>query len=230
MLFFKQSEATSARKKFWFVCVDDTDGKTAKTGLTFTGAEVQIIKTGGAFASMTNIATIVERTDGLYEGELTAEELDTLGPVGAKIEKATVRTTILQLGQVVPWDPYALIATAAAQTTITAYVDTIETTLASMDTKLDTIDNFLDTEIAQIADDVADVAGLLHRNSMVDNTTYVSNFLISARIRVFANAAALASATPGAANGANGEIRRYTLTGIDEGGGKVGSFKISRDL
>lgn len=107
MILYEQSEATAARRTVTFVCVDDTDGKTAETGLTFSSSEVSVRKPAGSYAAVTNIGTITEIADGEYELELTATELNTLGPLHLKIEKTGVRTTIMLIGQVVPWDPYA---------------------------------------------------------------------------------------------------------------------------
>ncbi len=101
---YQLSEATAAQRRWFFVAVDDTDGKTAETGLTFSGAELQISKNGAAYASFAGSAT--ELSDGTYYYEATAGELDTVGMIGFKIEKTGVRTTVMQVGQVVPWDPY----------------------------------------------------------------------------------------------------------------------------
>lgn len=106
---FKQSESTAARRRWFFGCVDDTDGKTAETGLTFSAGELQISKAGGAFANFAG--TVTELSDGMYMYQATAAELDTLGIIGFKVEKTGVRTQIMMVGQVIPWDFYD-IATA----------------------------------------------------------------------------------------------------------------------
>jgi hypothetical protein len=103
-MLFQQSEATAAQRRWFFVCVDVTDGVTPETGLTFSGAELQISENGAAFANFLGSAT--ELSDGLYYYEATAAELSTLGALAFKVEKTGVRTTILQVGQVVPSDPY----------------------------------------------------------------------------------------------------------------------------
>src|SRR5689334_3532194 len=102
-ILFQQSEGTSAQRRWFFACVDDTDGKTPETGLTFSGGELQISKNGAAFANFAGSAS--ELTDGLYYYEATAGELDTLGAVGFKVEKSGVRLVLMHAGQVVPWDP-----------------------------------------------------------------------------------------------------------------------------
>lgn len=121
-MFFEQSEATAARRRWWFVCVDDTDGKTLETGLTFSAGELQVAKSGAAWVDAAGSAIAI--ADGTYYYEATAGELDTLGPLAFKVEKSGVRTTILAVGQVVPWDPYASAlpanVTSMAADTITA--------------------------------------------------------------------------------------------------------------
>lgn len=157
---FQQSEGTGAQRRWFFACVDDTDGKTPETGLTFSGAELQISKNGAAFGNFAGTAT--ELTDGMYYYEATSGELDTLGAVGFKVEKSGVRLVLMEVGQVIPWDPYldftALIDTEVAA--IKAKTDNlpndpadasdIAALFATVNTKLDTIDDFVDTEIADI--------------------------------------------------------------------------------
>lgn len=104
MQLFQQSEATAAQRRWYFACVDATDGFTAETGLTFSSGELQISKAGGAFANSAGTAT--ELSDGMYMYEATQTELNTVGVVGFKVEKTGVRTALMQVGQVVPWDPY----------------------------------------------------------------------------------------------------------------------------
>jgi hypothetical protein len=106
-MLFQQSEATAAQRRWFFHCVDDSDGTTPETGLTFSGTELQISENGAAFADFLGAAT--ELSDGLYYYEATAAELSTVGALAFKIEKTGVRTTILAVGQVVPWDPYAVL-------------------------------------------------------------------------------------------------------------------------
>lgn len=64
MRLFQKSETTATLRRWFFVCVDDTDGKTPETGLTFSAGELQISKAGGAWANPTGSAT--ELSDGAY--------------------------------------------------------------------------------------------------------------------------------------------------------------------
>lgn len=71
----------------------------------------------------------------------------------------------------------------------------------------------------------------LHRapNSLLDNATYnVRKFLLTARVRVFANHTALAAATIGHPDGTDGEIYRFAYTGTDRGDGVAASFAIDQ--
>ena len=73
----------------------------------------------------------------------------------------------------------------------------------------------------------------LHRapNSILDNATYnTRKFLTGARVRIFASHAAYAAAVVGHADGADGEIYRFTYTGADRGDGVAASFGIDQVL
>lgn len=79
--------------------------------------------------------------------------------------------------------------------------------------------------------------GMHGDNSLLDggagfpNVQYnVRRLMTGARLRVFADASALAAATPGAADGANGEIYRWSMSGTDTGAGLDATFSRSRSL
>ena len=58
--FYLQSDTTAARRKFTFVCVDDTDGKTPEAGLTFSSDEVALRKPGTtSYTAIANIASSI---------------------------------------------------------------------------------------------------------------------------------------------------------------------------
>lgn len=78
--------------------------------------------------------------------------------------------------------------------------------------------------------DLTRVLGILHENSRDDNHAYdVNSNLTSCRKRVFASAAACTASTVGAANNADSEVARYTLT-FAYTAGLCSSFKWVRDL
>lgn len=175
-----------------------------------------------------------------YTG-LTASNVDTIGQNRFKATNTGSTSDCKQRDIIVDVTPSTGDATAANQTTIIS--------------ALGVIDDFLDTEIAAIkaktdnlpsdpadASDIAasftalntkvdELAGLLHKNARLDNTTYNANgFMTSARLRVFASAAACNAATDGAADDADGETLRYLITSVEEGVAKVLSFRLTRVL
>jgi len=81
---FTQSEADSAKRRFFLHLVDATDGLTPETGEA--GGQPQISKNGGAFANTG--ATLSAVGNGLYYVALTAGELDTLGKVVVRYKSA----------------------------------------------------------------------------------------------------------------------------------------------
>ncbi len=78
--------------------------------------------------------------------------------------------------------------------------------------------------------DVTVPAGLHNiPNSMLDKFVYNGNKMAtSSRLRVFADATALAAAVPGHADNADGEIERYAVAGVDGGSGLPSSVTYTR--
>lgn len=69
--------------------LDETDGKTAETGLTIVQADIQISKAGGAFAQTSDATpTTTHDTDGWYQCPLTATDTGTLGLLDVQIHVA----------------------------------------------------------------------------------------------------------------------------------------------
>lgn len=81
---YVQSEGTAARRRFPVYLVDATDGITAETGES--GGQPQISKAGGGWGDTT--ATLTAIGNGYYYVELTATELDTLGPFAVRYKSA----------------------------------------------------------------------------------------------------------------------------------------------
>jgi hypothetical protein len=103
VLQLKQSEATAGRRRLPVYLVDDTDGKTPETGVTFTAGDIRISQNGGAEAN--HAGTIAEVGGGLYYYEATAGELATLGFLSVRVIKTGVRTFVA-MAQVQLHDPY----------------------------------------------------------------------------------------------------------------------------
>jgi hypothetical protein len=103
MLLIKQSESTAARRRIPFKLVDATDGFTPEPGLTFSGAEIQVLKNGDTWTNAAGSAT--DKGNGSYDYEPTAGEVDTLGHIQVRINKSGARE-FTALAQVVAFDPY----------------------------------------------------------------------------------------------------------------------------
>lgn len=68
--------------------LDSTDGVTAETGLTIAQADMQISKTGGAFAQTSASPTTTHDADGWYQCPLTTTDTATLGTLTVQIVMA----------------------------------------------------------------------------------------------------------------------------------------------
>ena len=92
MMIFKQSEATAARRRIPFVCVDSTDNVTAEPGLSFSAGDLKINKNNATAAN--HGGTIVEDAAGGYWYEFTQAELDTIGVITLRTNKTGVANRI----------------------------------------------------------------------------------------------------------------------------------------
>jgi hypothetical protein len=72
----KQSTATDVELGPF---VDDTDGKTAETGLTISQADCQLIKNGGAAAQKNDATSATHLAGGHYKVPLNTTDTNTLG-------------------------------------------------------------------------------------------------------------------------------------------------------
>jgi len=97
------NEATASRRRIPLYLVDSTDGVTPKTGLTFSGTEIQVSQNGGSFTSFAG--TVTEVGSGLYYYEATSSELGSMGFGVVKVVKTGVRTFVAQY-QVIALDPF----------------------------------------------------------------------------------------------------------------------------
>lgn len=180
------------------------------TGLNFAGAGETAVFNLDALAFADTASDAVEAAaTGMYYVQLSQAETNHPTFLIVRLRKATYSDQFF----IVPIDDTTIDTVAAAVTAIAA-------------------------AITALGVSVARVLGLLHENAMLDGGAGVltgptysdNNVLESARLRVFANAAALAAATEGAANGADGEIYRYAITGADNGDGLAASFQIAKEL
>lgn len=85
MQFLKQS--TSATVVLG-VFVDDTDGKTAETGLTISQADIRLSKNGAAFAQTNNAAGATHMENGYYSVPLDTTDTATLGRLTVAVSES----------------------------------------------------------------------------------------------------------------------------------------------
>lgn len=89
MLILKLSEATAARRRIPFTCVDATDLTTDEPSLTFSAGDLKISKNGGTEAN--HGGSVGEIANGAYYYEFTAAELNTVGFVMLRTNKSGVK-------------------------------------------------------------------------------------------------------------------------------------------
>ena len=175
----KQSTATDVELGPF---VDDTDGKTAETGLTISQADCQLIKNGGAAAQKNDATSATHLAGGHYKVPLNTTDTNTLGRLRLYVNESGALpawrdfmvlpaniydslvggsdyldvNTVQAAGTA--WGSGAITAASIAADAITAAkvasdaVTEIQNGLATA-AALATIDDFLDTEIAAILAD-----------------------------------------------------------------------------
>jgi hypothetical protein len=80
--------------------VDDTDGKTAETGLTITSAEVRLSKNGGNMAAKNEATALVHDELGMYVCKLNTTDTNTLG---------TLQVTIWESGALIVYHEFMVV-------------------------------------------------------------------------------------------------------------------------
>ena len=80
-------QSTAATIKFGPL-IDDTDGKTAETGLTIAQADIRLSKNGGDFAQTNNTAGATHDENGYYDIPLKATDTGTLGRLRVAVSKS----------------------------------------------------------------------------------------------------------------------------------------------
>ena len=85
MNILKQSTAATIKLGAF---VDDTDGKTAKTGLTISQADIRLSKNGGDFAQTNNATGATHDELGYYNVPLDTTDTDTLGRLLVAVSKS----------------------------------------------------------------------------------------------------------------------------------------------
>ena len=160
-MFLKQSTAYTFRMGPF---LDETDGKTAETGLTISQADVRLSKGGGNFAQKNESTSASHDEIGYYIVLLDATDTATVGELLVAVHESGA-LPVFKTFQVVEEAIYDAIYGASAD--LVTKVDAIDTVVdailvdtgTTLDGKFDTIDNFLDTEIAAILADTNELQG-----------------------------------------------------------------------
>jgi len=147
-MFLKQSTAYTFRMGPF---VDDTDGKTAETGLTIARADVRLSKNGDDFAQKTQADNSLHDEIGYYIVVLDTTDTNTVGELLVAVHESGA-LPVFKTFQVVETDIYAAIfadsATLAASvadilqdtaTTIPATIATVDTEVGAIKTVTDAI-------------------------------------------------------------------------------------------
>ena len=144
-MFLKQSTAYTFRMGPF---VDDTDGKTAETGLTIEDSHIRVSKAGANFIDKNETTNAAHDEAGFYVVILDTTDTNTVGELQIAIHMSGA-LPVFKTFQVVETDIYAAIFADAA--TLAASVASIlEDTATTIPASLTVIDNFLDTEVAAI--------------------------------------------------------------------------------
>lgn len=85
MNFLKQSTAVTIKIGPF---LDDTDGKTAETGLTLAQADIRLSKNGGAMGQKNSSTATTHNELGYYNVHLNTTDTDTLGSLKLMVQKA----------------------------------------------------------------------------------------------------------------------------------------------
>jgi len=160
-MFIKQSTAYTFRLGPF---VDDSDGKTAETGLTISQADVRLSKAGGNFAQKNESSSASHDEIGFYICILDTTDTNTCGELLVAVHESGA-LPVFKTFQVVEEAIYASLFAASAD--LITKIDAIDTVVdavlvdtgTTLDGKLDTIDNFLDTEVAAILADTNELQG-----------------------------------------------------------------------
>ena len=120
MNILKQSTAATIKLGAF---VNDTDGKTAETGLTISQADIRLSKNGGDFAQTNNSAGATHDEFGYYDIPLDTTDTGTLG---------RLRVAVSESGALPVWQDF-LVVTANVYDTLCS-TDTFDVNVATMAT------------------------------------------------------------------------------------------------
>lgn len=154
--------------------LDDTDGKTAETGLSIAQADVRVSKNGGANATKNSSTATTHDELGYYNVHLSATDTDTLGNLKVMVSKAGALPVWADF-QIVTANVYdTFCSTGKFEVTLTSAYDKAKDDVL---TPLAVVDGLIDTLVTRLTSaragylDKLDVAGTLA------NTNNASSFM-----------------------------------------------------
>jgi len=145
-MFIKQSTAYTFRLSPF---VDDTDGKTAETGLTISQADIRLSKAGGNFAQKNESSSASHDEIGFYICILDTTDTNTCGELLVAVHESGA-LPVFKTFQVVEEAIYASLFAASAD--LITKIDAIDTVVdavlvdtgTTLEGKIDTIDGIVD--------------------------------------------------------------------------------------
>jgi len=137
--------------------IDDTDGKTAETGLTIAQADIRLSKNGGDFAQTNNTAGATHDENGYYDIPLNATDTGTLGRLRVSVSKS---------GALPVWQDFQVV-TANVYDTLCS-TDSLDVNVASLSTDAITAASLKTDAITEIQNGLATAAALSVVDDFVD--------------------------------------------------------------
>lgn len=150
-------QSTAATIKFG-PFVDDTDGKTAETGLTIAQADIRLSKNGGDFAQTNNSAGATHDENGYYDIPLDTTDTNTLGRLRVSVSKS---------GALPVWQDF-MVVTANVYDTLCSTVS-LNVNVASLSNDAITAASLKADAVTEIQNGLATAAALSAVDDLVDD-------------------------------------------------------------
>ena len=150
-------QSTAATIKFG-PFVDDTDGKTAETGLTIGQADIRLSKNGGDFAQTNNETGATHDENGYYDIPLDTTDTNTLG---------ILRVSVSKSGALPVWQDF-MVVTANVYDTLCS-TSSLNVNVASLSTDAITAASLKADAVTEIQNGLATAAALSAVDDLVDD-------------------------------------------------------------
>lgn len=155
--------------------LDDTDGKTAETGLTITQAEVRLSKNGGDIAQKNEASALTHDELGVYGCPIDTTDTNTLGRLQLWVHESGA-LPVWHEYMVVPANVYdSLCSTDKLQvdaveiSSATAAADSVEANIGNLDASIATVDTVVDA-IKAVTDNLPNSGALSDLATILTDT------------------------------------------------------------